>query len=62
MAKFAIITGASTGIGRELAKLAAGDGYDMLLVADTPFVDPRTRSAGWCVSLGRIASRRRAIR
>ena len=40
MAKFAIITGASTGIGRELAKLAAGDGYDMLLVADTPFVDP----------------------
>ncbi|HEX4693446.1 SDR family NAD(P)-dependent oxidoreductase [Sphingomonas sp.] len=39
MAKFAIITGASTGIGRELAKLAAADGYDLLLAADTPFVD-----------------------
>lgn len=37
--KFAIITGASSGIGRELAKLAAADGYDVLLAADTPFVD-----------------------
>lgn len=37
--KFAIITGASTGIGLELAKLAAADGYDLLVVADTPFVD-----------------------
>ena len=37
--KFAIITGASSGIGDELAKLAAKDGYDLLLVADTPFAD-----------------------
>lgn len=37
--KFAIITGASTGIGLELAKLAAADGYDLLVVADTPLVD-----------------------
>lgn len=37
--KFAIVTGASTGIGLELAKLAAKDGYDLLVVADTPFVD-----------------------
>ena len=39
MTKFAIITGASTGIGAELAKLAAQDGYELLLVADTPFTD-----------------------
>jgi short-subunit dehydrogenase len=37
--KFAIVTGASTGIGLELAKLAAKHGYDLLVVADTPFVD-----------------------
>jgi short-subunit dehydrogenase len=32
--KFAVITGASSGIGLELAKLAAADGYDLLLAAD----------------------------
>ncbi len=37
--KFAIVTGASTGIGLELAKLAARDGYDLLIAADTPIVD-----------------------
>jgi len=37
--KFGIVTGSSTGIGMELAKLAAQDGYDLLLVADTPFTD-----------------------
>jgi uncharacterized protein len=39
MSKFAIITGASTGIGLHLAKLAADDGYELLLAADTPFTD-----------------------
>ncbi|MDP1027720.1 SDR family NAD(P)-dependent oxidoreductase [Sphingomonas sp. KR1UV-12] len=37
--KFAIITGASTGIGFELASLAAQDGYDILVVANEPLID-----------------------
>lgn len=35
---FAIITGASTGIGFELAHLAAQNGYDLLVVADEPLI------------------------
>ncbi|MEP9360053.1 SDR family NAD(P)-dependent oxidoreductase [Sphingomonas sp. KR3-1] len=46
MAKFGIITGASSGIGAQLAKLASADGYELLLVADTPFVDPAAGIAG----------------
>lgn len=37
--KLAVITGASTGIGREIAKLAAEEGYDLLIVADEPEID-----------------------
>jgi short-subunit dehydrogenase len=37
--KFAIVTGASSGIGLEIAKLAAQEGYDLLVAADTPLVD-----------------------
>ena len=33
--KYAIVTGASSGIGRELAIIAARDGFDLLLAADT---------------------------
>lgn len=36
---FAIITGASTGIGFELATLAAKNGYDLLLVADEALIN-----------------------
>ena len=37
--KFAIVTGASTGIGFELASIAAEKGYDLLVVADEPLID-----------------------
>ena len=37
--KFAIVTGASSGIGLELARLAAQDGYDLMVAADRPLVD-----------------------
>ena len=33
-AELAVITGASTGIGRELAKCCAADGYELILVAN----------------------------
>jgi short-subunit dehydrogenase len=36
---FVVVTGASTGIGLELAKLAAADGVSLLLVADTDLGD-----------------------
>jgi len=36
--KFAIVTGASTGIGFELASIAAEEGYDLLVVADEPLI------------------------
>jgi short-subunit dehydrogenase len=39
MPKLAIVTGASSGIGLEIAKLAAKDGYDLIVAADTPFVE-----------------------
>ena len=37
--RFAIVTGASTGIGFELAHLAADNGYDLLIVADEPLIE-----------------------
>jgi short-subunit dehydrogenase len=37
--KLAIVTGASSGIGLELARLAAQDGYDLVVASDTPQVD-----------------------
>jgi uncharacterized protein len=49
--KLAVITGASSGIGLELAKLAAQDGYDLLLAADTSFAtaEGELRAAGGSV-------------
>ncbi|PZN97586.1 MAG: oxidoreductase [Alphaproteobacteria bacterium] len=37
--KFALITGASTGIGFELAHIAADNGYDLLIVADEALIE-----------------------
>lgn len=44
--KLAIVTGASTGIGLELAKLAAADGYDLLIAADEPRIHDVAREIG----------------
>jgi short-subunit dehydrogenase len=46
--KLAVVTGASSGIGLEIAKLAARDGYDLIVAADTPFVEagPSLRDLG----------------
>jgi short-subunit dehydrogenase len=35
----AVVTGASTGIGYELAKCCAGHGYDLLVAADEPKIE-----------------------
>lgn len=37
--QFAIVTGASTGIGFELARLCASKGYDLLVAADEPEIE-----------------------
>ena len=43
---FCIVTGASSGIGLELAKLAAEDGCDLLLVADRNLSEAREVATG----------------
>jgi short-subunit dehydrogenase len=42
--KFAVITGASTGIGFELARCCVKDGYDVLIVADEPEINLAART------------------
>ena len=39
MNELAVVTGASTGIGFELAKCAAEDGYDLIIAADEPEIE-----------------------
>ena len=41
--KLAIVTGASTGIGFELAHVAAQEGYDLIVVADEPLIEAAAR-------------------
>ena len=52
--KFAIVTGASTGIGLELARLAAQDGYDLVVAADTPLVDASRELQGLGVEVRNV--------
>jgi uncharacterized protein len=51
---FAIVTGASSGIGLELAKLAAADRHDLLLAADTPFVQAESQLRGFGVDVQEV--------
>ena len=37
--QFAVVTGASTGIGRELARCCAREGFDLLIAADEPEIE-----------------------
>lgn len=41
--EFAIVTGASTGIGYELAKCCAQEGFDLLVAADEPEIETAAR-------------------
>lgn len=38
VARLAVVTGASSGIGRELARCCAKDGYDLIIAADDPAI------------------------
>jgi len=40
---FAVVTGASTGIGYELAKCCVEDGFDLVVAADEPGIHPTAR-------------------
>ncbi len=45
-AKLAVVTGASTGIGLELARLCARDGFDLIIAADEPQIADAARELG----------------
>ena len=52
--RLAIVTGASSGIGLELAKLAAGEGFDLIVAADTPLVDASRELEGYGVEVRNV--------
>jgi uncharacterized protein len=57
--ELAVVTGASTGIGLELARLAAEHGYDLVIAADEPeihAVAERLKAEGRSVHAGELPS------
>ncbi|RVA16410.1 SDR family NAD(P)-dependent oxidoreductase, partial [Mesorhizobium sp. M7A.F.Ca.CA.004.11.2.1] len=44
--KLAVVTGASSGIGKELAKLCAKDGYHLIIAADEPAIQQAAAALG----------------
>ena len=56
----AVVTGASTGIGYELAKLCAENGFDLLIAADEPRIETAAGSGlealarGWGMAPAKI--------
>jgi uncharacterized protein len=43
--QFSIVTGACSGIGRELAKVCAREGFDLLIAADEPKIETAAEAA-----------------
>ena len=70
MERLAVITGASTGIGYELARYATQKGYDLIIAADEPEIESaaeRLRGSGAAVravqvDLSTTRRRRQALR
>jgi len=54
----AVITGASTGIGYELAKVAVEKGYDLVIAADEPQIEGAAKQLRQAPD-GRTSCRRR---
>src|SRR3954468_23672854 len=44
----AVVTGASSGIGRELARLCAQNGYDLVIAADEPEIQSAAEALRTC--------------
>lgn len=52
--KLAVVTGASSGIGLEIAKCAARDGLDLIIAADTPFVEAGPALQKFGIEVGEV--------